>query len=68
MALGQIYIRIVDQHNIIISQRIEDEYVLGAHSVYWDKISEQKSKIGYLLACFYTVNVIWLYIQFDTNL
>lgn len=34
MALGQIYIRIIDQHYIIISQIIEDEYVAGAHSVY----------------------------------
>jgi len=33
MTLRQIYIRIVDQHNII-SQIIVDEYVVGAHSVY----------------------------------
>jgi len=77
MALGQIYIKIIDQHNIIISQIIEDEYVVGAHSVYWDKlVSEQKSKIGihtyiitYLNTTFlWTGNAIWQYIKFDLNL
>lgn len=47
MALGQIYIRIVNQHNnIMISQIIENVYDLGAHYVHWDKVSEQKSKIN----------------------